>query len=65
MEEIREQEYISNIPPSKPQQTHQKNEDVEEGGVTPPHLESIWKASRKQKPKSLLIKTGANGLSLS
>jgi len=35
MEEIREQEYISNIPPAKPQQTHQKNEDVEEGGVTP------------------------------
>jgi len=35
MEEIRQQEYVSNIPPSKPQQTHQKNEDVEEGGVTP------------------------------
>jgi site-specific recombinase XerD len=35
MEEIREQEYVSNIPPSKPQQTHQKNEEVEEGGVTP------------------------------
>ena len=35
MEEIRQKEYFSNIPPAKPQQTHQKNEDVEEGGETP------------------------------
>ena len=35
MEEIRQQEYVSNIPSTKLHQTQQKNEDVEEGGVTP------------------------------
>ena len=34
MEEIRQQEYDTNIPPSKPPQPHQKNEDAAEGGVT-------------------------------
>jgi len=30
MEEIRQQEYFPNIPPAKPQQTHQENEDAED-----------------------------------
>ena len=30
MEEIRQQEYLCNIPPARPQQTHQENEDAEE-----------------------------------
>jgi site-specific recombinase XerD len=34
MEEIRQQEYDTNIPPSKPQQPHQKNEDAAVAGVT-------------------------------
>jgi integrase/recombinase XerD len=35
MEEIRQKEYFSNIPPARSQQTHQEKEDAEEGGVTP------------------------------
>ena len=30
MEEIRQQEYLCNIPPARPQQTHQENEEAEE-----------------------------------
>ena len=30
MEEIRQQEYLCNIPQAKPQQTHQENEDAED-----------------------------------
>jgi len=53
MEEIREQEYVSNIPPSKPQQTHQKDEGAEGFESAPLPFSIYLETFRKTKTEIL------------
>jgi site-specific recombinase XerD len=53
MEEIRQQEYVSNIPPLKPQQTHQKDEGAEEFENAPLPFSIFLESFRKTKTEIL------------
>ena len=62
MEEIRQQEYVSNIPPSKPQQTHQKDEGAEEFESAPLPFPIFLETFRKTKAEILSSTTRSEWL---